>query len=299
MNLDKDLENLKKGICLSERSLRLVCEYLKDILVEESNVVQLSSPVVICGDIHGQFYDLLELMNKGGPLPDTQYLFLGDYVDRGYHSLETLQFLICLKIKFPNRIYLLRGNHESRSTSLTYGFYDEVNVKYGSTNAWKFCTDAFDYFPIGAVVDDKIFCIHGGLSPEIRTIDQIRLIDRKIDIPIVGPFSDLMWSDPDDIEGWIMNQRGAGFLFGVQVVTDFNRINGIEMIARAHQLVQDGYQYWFKVCLALQGKTRYCLECPQLPLQVRERGLRPKDRSESRKGVRNFPGRPEELRKPA
>jgi serine/threonine-protein phosphatase 6 catalytic subunit len=113
-DVDRWLATLKEGQVLPERDLRLLCEKIKEILIEESNVQPVSAPTTICGDIHGQFYDLLELFNKGGQIPDTSYVFMGDYVDRGYHSLETFQYLMCLKLKHPDRITLLRGNHETR-----------------------------------------------------------------------------------------------------------------------------------------------------------------------------------------
>mmetsp|Transcript_98310 Transcript_98310/g.136535 ORF Transcript_98310/g.136535 Transcript_98310/m.136535 type:complete len:111 (+) Transcript_98310:288-620(+) len=110
-----------------------------------------------------------------------------------------MTFLLCLKVKFPDKITLLRGNHESRNITMAYGFYDEICRKYGNSNPWKLYTDLFDCLPIGALVDGEVLCVHGGLSPEIKTIDQIRTIDRKLEIPMDGPYADLMWSDPDDI----------------------------------------------------------------------------------------------------
>ncbi len=157
-------------------------------MVEESNVQPVSAPVIVCGDIHGQFYDLMELFRTGGEIPNSRYVFLGDYVDRGYNSVETLELLLCLKLKYPGHITLLRGNHESRQISLSYGFYEEIMRKYGNTNPWRYFTDVFDYFSIAALIEGKIFCIHGGLSPMISTIDQIRLINRKMEIPHEGAF---------------------------------------------------------------------------------------------------------------
>ena len=173
---------------------------MKDILIEESNVTPVNAPVNVCGDIHGQFFDVLELFKQGGELPDSSYIFIGDFVDRGYNSVETFEYLMCLKIKYPEKIILLRGNHECRQITQVYGFYDEIVRKYGNPNPWKYCTDVFDYLPLGAIIEDKVFCVHGGLSPELRTIDQIRTIDRKNEIPHEGPFCDLMWSDPEDID---------------------------------------------------------------------------------------------------
>ena len=171
---------------------------------------------------------------------------MGDFVDRGYNSVDTFQLLLCLKLKYPSHITLLRGNHETRQITTVYGFYDETIRKYGNANPWKYCTEVFDYLGISALVEGKIFCIHAGLSPEIKTVDQIRLIDRKMEIPHEGPFCDLMWSDPEDIETWAMSPRGAGWLFGSKVTTEFNHINDFTLIARAHQLVMDGYKYWFR-----------------------------------------------------
>lgn len=161
---------------------------VKEILIEESNVQPVSAPVVVCGDIHGQFHDLMELFKTGGEIPNSRYVFLGDYVDRGYNSVETLELLLCLKIKYPGHITLLRGNHESRQISITYGFYEEIMRKYGNTNPWRYFTEVFDYMSIAAIIEGKIFCIHGGLSPYISTIDQIRLINRKLEIPHEGAF---------------------------------------------------------------------------------------------------------------
>lgn len=188
----------------------------------------------------------MELFNKGGDIPQTRYIFMGDFVDRGFYSVETFELLLCLKVKYPAYITLLRGNHETRQISTVYGFYDEIIRKYGNANPWKYCTEVFDYLCIGAVVEGKIFCVHGGLSPDIKTFDQIRLIERRQEIPHEGPFCDLMWSDPEDLETWAMSARGAGWLFGSRVTTEFNYINGCELIARAHQLVMDGFKYWFK-----------------------------------------------------
>jgi serine/threonine-protein phosphatase 6 catalytic subunit len=263
MDLDNFLSTLKKGGCLTERDLRLLCEKVKEILIEESNVQPVIAPVTICGDIHGQFYDLLELFRTGGEVPDTSYIFIGDFVDRGCNSFETFEYLLTLKAKYPGNITLLRGNHESRQITTAYGFYEEVMRKYGNANPWKYCTDVFDYLPLGALVEGRVLCIHGGLSPDIKTIDQIRTIDRKIEIPHDGPFCDLMWSDPEDIETWAFNSRGAGWLFGSRVTKEFNYLNGLELICRAHQLVQEGYQYWFpdKNLITVWSAPNYCYRC--------------------------------------
>ena len=168
---DNWLETIRTGKCLPESELFLLCERVKAVLLEENNVQPVNTPVVICGDIHGQFYDLLELFRTGGEIPHANYIFMGDYVDRGYNSVESFVLLLALKARYPQHITLLRGNHESRQITQVYGFYDECVRKYGNANPWKYCTEVFDYLTIAAIVDNKILCIHGGLSPEIRTLD--------------------------------------------------------------------------------------------------------------------------------
>ena len=260
---DRWLEDLKKLKCLPEKDLKLLCEKAKEIFIEESNVQNVSAPVIICGDIHGQIYDLLELFKKGGDIPNSRYIFMGDYVDRGYNGVEVLELLLALKIKYPEHITLLRGNHESRQICFAYGFYEEITRKYGNANAWEYFTDLFDYLPLAALVEGKIFCVHGGLSPYISTIDQIRLINRKMEIPREGVFCDLMWSDPDDIETWIISCRGAGWIYGWKVVDEFTHINNLELICRAHQLVMEGFKYWFekKNLCTVWSAPNYCYRC--------------------------------------
>lgn len=179
-------------------SVGLTQKKAKEVLQEESNVQPVQSPVTVCGDIHGQFYDLAELFRIGGACPDSNYLFMGDYVDRGYYSLETVTLLVALKVRHRGRITILRGNHESRQITQVYGFYDECLRKYGNANVWKYFTDTFDYLPMTAVVSDRIFCLHGGLSPSIDTLDHARDLDRVQEVPHEGPMCDLVWSDPDD-----------------------------------------------------------------------------------------------------
>ena len=140
---------------------------------------------------------------------------MGDYVDRGYYSVETWLLLLCLKVAYPDRITLLRGNHESRQISQVYGFYDECLRKFGSINVWRFCTDVFDYLSLGALVEGRLFCVHGGLSPSVSSLDEVRLMDRKMELPHEGGMCDLLWSDPEEgLSGWGINPRGCGFVFG-------------------------------------------------------------------------------------
>jgi len=230
---------------LPEKELKVACIRLRDILMEENNVQPVRTPVVICGDLHGQFFDLLELFVIGGSVPENNYIFMGDFVDRGYNSVETFEILLLLKLRYPSNVTLLRGNHESRQITQVYGFYDECLRKYGNANPWKFCMEVFDYLTLAAIVDNKIFCVHGGLSPEIKLLDQIRTINRVREIPHDGPFGDLVWSDPEEIETWALNPRGAGWLFGRKPMKHFTHLNNLDLVTRAHQLVQEGYKYMF------------------------------------------------------
>ena len=160
--IDKCIEYLYKGKFLPEKTTLTIIEKSKEILSLEENIQPVKAPVTICGDIHGQFFDLLELFLVGGKLPDTNYLFMGDYVDRGYYSVECISLLLSLKIKYPTRIYLTRGNHESRQVTQIYGFYDECNRKYGNLNIWNAFTSLFDFLPLACLVESKVnflFCI--------------------------------------------------------------------------------------------------------------------------------------------
>lgn len=168
---------------------------------------------------------------------------LGDYVDRGYFSVETVTLLVALKIRYPQRITILRGNHESRQITQVYGFYDECLRKYGNASVWKYFTDLFDYLPLTALIENQIFCLHGGLSPSIDTLENIRSLDRIQEVPHEGPMCDLLWSDPDDRCGWGISPRGAGYTFGQDISEAFNHNNGLTLVARAHQLVMEGYNW--------------------------------------------------------
>ena len=153
-------------------------------------------------------------------------------------------WLALIIYRYPDRITLVRGNHESRQITQVYGFYEECQQKYGNASVWKACCQVFDFLILAAIVDGAVLCVHGGLSPEIRTLDQIRVVARAQEIPHEGAFCDLVWSDPEDVETWSVSPRGAGWLFGDKVATEFNQVNGLKLIARAHQLVNEGY----KVC---------------------------------------------------
>ncbi|KAK0637312.1 serine/threonine-protein phosphatase PP2A catalytic subunit [Bombardia bombarda] len=372
-DLDKAIAQLRACRPIPEAQVRELCHKARELLVEEGNVVTVTAPVTICGDIHGQFHDLMELFRVGGDVPDTNYLFMGDFVDRGFYSLESFLLLLCLKVRYPDRMTLIRGNHESRQITTVYGFYDECLRKYGSANVWRYCCDVFDYLALGAIVlgasntlspgsgpsasgptmtetrvdaDETeievcnadgqvistfrrqeqtsgrmrggggrsparptasngigsatdssganngltgaapnksgppgsgasgssggsignpagaVLCVHGGLSPLIDMVDKIRLLDRKQEVPHEGAMCDLLWSDPDEIDGWGLSPRGAGFLFGADIVKVFNHRNDLSLIARAHQLVMEGFKEMFDASIVtVWSAPNYCYRC--------------------------------------
>ena len=186
------------------------------------------------GDVHGQYYDLLRIFEYGGFPPEANYLFLGDYIDRGKQSIETVCLLLCYKIKYPENFFLLRGNHECAQINRIYGFYDECKRRY-SIRLWKVFSDVFNCLPVAALIDEKIFCMHGGLSPELRNLEQIKNIMRPTDVPDTGLLCDLLWSDPErGVEEYGDNDRGVSFTFGENVVRKFNSKHDLDLICRAH-----------------------------------------------------------------
>lgn len=400
--LSSAIAQLRLCRALPEEEVRILCHKARELLIEEGNVLSVDAPITICGDIHGQFHDLMELFRVGGWVPDTKYIFMGDFVDRGFYSLETFLLLLCLKVRYPDRVVLIRGNHESRQITTVYGFYDECVRKYGSSSVWRYCCEVFDYLALGALIwgassgvgtavgeaggeeqeveievtdaagnvmtrclreqeegeeeeatDDApapednaisppaspspqqhttatpveqetsengtlntitspagarnsppphsasssassssspsphtnsshrrttqngrlppslppvhggaILCIHGGLSPGLEKIEQIRLLDRKQEVPHEGAMCDLLWSDPDEMEGWGVSPRGAGYLFGGDVVRSFCHTNNLSLIARAHQLVMEGFKEMFDSALVtVWSAPNYCYRC--------------------------------------
>lgn len=262
-DLDRQISELRRCQTITEDEVVSLCKKAMEILIEEDNVASLTAPITICGDIHGQFYDLEELFKIGGDIPDTNYVFLGDFVDRGSHSVETFLLLLALKVRYPSRITLIRGNHESRQITQVYGFYDECLRKYGTARIWQCCTDVFDCLTLSAMINGTIFCVHGGLSPSITKLDEIKEIERKLEVPHDGPMCDLLWSDPEDVKGWGMSPRGAGFLFGGDVAAQFMESNSLTHIARAHQLVMEGYKAHFDggSVLTVWSAPNYCYRC--------------------------------------
>jgi len=258
-----EVKNCKPGkqVNLSEQEVRNLCLKSREVFMQQPILLELEAPLKICGDIHGQYFDLLRLFEYGGYPPDSNYLFLGDYVDRGKQSLETVCLLLAYKVKYPENFFLLRGNHECASINRIYGFYDECKRRY-SIKLWKTFTDCFNTLPIVALIDDKILCMHGGLSPELSNLEQIVRISRPVDVPDTGLLCDLLWSDPEKgIRGWGDNERGVSFTFGTEIVENFLRKHDIDLVCRAHQVVEDGYEFFAKRQLVtIFSAPNYCGE---------------------------------------
>lgn len=229
---------------LPEQHVNALCLHMKEVFANENVLLRLNAPIIIAGDIHGQFEDLLRAFEVGGYPPKARYLFLGDYVDRGKYSVESICLLFALKIKYPNCVYLLRGNHEDASLNRVYGFYDECKRKY-NVKLWKTFVDVFNWMPISALIEDKILCFHGGLSPDLHNVSQIESIQRPGKIPDSGIMCDLLWADPEPgITGFGPNDRGISYVFGPDVVKSFTERNNLDLICRAHQVVEDGYEFF-------------------------------------------------------
>jgi len=246
---------------LSETEIKLLCQRVRPILLAQPMLLELEAPLKICGDVHGQYTDLLRLFEYGGFPPESNYLFLGDYVDRGKQSLESVCLLLSYKIQYPENFFILRGNHESAGINRIYGFYDECKRRY-SIKLWKVFSDIFNCLPVSALIDEKILCMHGGLSPEMEALGQIADLPRPCDVPDVGLLCDLLWSDPDTtVSGWAENDRGVSFVFGADVVAAFLERHDLDLIVRAHQVVEDGYEFFAgRRLVTLFSAPNYCGE---------------------------------------
>jgi len=248
-------------VTLKLHEVKYLIEKSREIFISQPVLLDLEAPLKIVGDIHGQYWDLLRLFEYGGFPPDANYLFLGDYVDRGPNGLETICLLLAYKIKYPENFFMLRGNHECSSINRIYGFYEECKTRF-SLKIWKLFNDCFNCLPLGAIIEDKILCIHGGLSPDLKSLEQIRRIVRPTEIPDTGLLCDLLWADPDaELQGWQENDRGVSFTFGGDVVDNFLKRHEFDLIVRAHQVVEDGYEFFAKRQLVtVFSAPNYCGE---------------------------------------
>ncbi|EXJ81423.1 protein phosphatase [Capronia epimyces CBS 606.96] len=250
-----------KAVCLRNAEITAVCLAVREVLLSQPALLELNAPVKIVGDIHGQYNDLIRLFEMCGFPPTANFLFLGDYVDRGKQSLETILLLFCYKLKYPENFFILRGNHECANVTRVYGFYDECKRRC-NIKIWKTFIDTFNCLPIAAIVADKIFCVHGGLSPSLSHMDDIRQIARPTDVPDYGLLNDLLWSDPADMDqDWDSNERGVSYCFGKKVIVDFLARHDFDLVCRAHMVVEDGYEFFNdRLLVTVFSAPNYCGE---------------------------------------
>lgn len=243
MDIDDIILRVKNGEEITLSDIDNVCRVSMEILQKEENVIYIQSPINVCGDVHGDFDNLLSIFDIFGDAPESRYLFLGDYVDRGDKSVPTAIYLLALKIKYPNDFYLIRGNHETMETTITFGFYNEIMKKYANFSVWQSFMEVFKCLPIAAVIDNKLFCVHGGLSSRFTEISQLQQANRfnPLPTPQTGVIHDVLWSDPYDGKGYQESPRSAGCLWGIDVSRKFVQKNNLTMIVRGHELKKGGY----------------------------------------------------------
>lgn len=230
-------------ILIKEEDIRFILAAVREIFLSQPMLLEIRPPVRVCGDIHGQYYDLLRVYDMCGYPPASNYLFLGDYVDRGKHSIETVVLQFCYKIVYPEHFFILRGNHECASINRVYGFFDEVKRQY-NVKLFKAFVDVFNTMPVCCVISDKIVCMHGGLSPDLTSLTAINELERPCEVPDRGILCDILWSDPEaEVTGFLESDRGVSYLFGEDIITDFLDMVDMDLIVRAHQVMERGYSF--------------------------------------------------------
>ena len=223
-------------------TVKYICRKSIKILNTQSLYLEVGCPLTIVGDIHGSLNDLFRILRLFKIPPKANYLFLGDYVDRGTNSVAVIILLLALFCEFPVEVTLLRGNHEFPSINKNYGFYDEIMKLYNDASLWELFNEVFSYLPLVAVVNDKIFCVHGGISPKIKTLREIKAIPMPFKgFDVFPPVADLVWSDPSDkTQLFEKNIRGTGYIYGTQAISNFLQTNNLKLMIRAHQCTLKG-----------------------------------------------------------
>ncbi|CAK7265269.1 3',5'-cyclic-nucleotide phosphodiesterase (PDEase) (3':5'-CNP) [Sporothrix epigloea] len=238
---------------LTEEQALFILRKGTELLRSEPNLLEMDAPITVCGDVHGQYYDLMKLFEVGGDPAETRYLFLGDYVDRGYFSIECVLYLWSLKIHYPKTLWLLRGNHECRHLTDYFTFKLECRHKYSET-IYDACMESFCSLPLAAVMNKQFLCIHGGLSPELHTLDDLKKVDRFREPPTQGLMCDVLWADPLEDFGlektsdyFLHNHvRGCSYFFSYQAACAFLEKNNLLSIIRAHEAQDAGYRMYRK-----------------------------------------------------
>jgi serine/threonine-protein phosphatase PP1 catalytic subunit len=247
---------------ISANTITRLCNDTSNILKTEPNTLYLTAPIFVYGDIHGQFQDLIRFLEMTGLPPNSKLLFLGDYVDRGKNSIEVITLLFSLKILYPNNIFLLRGNHECPEVNANYGFLEECKERFGLDAEQVFNTvnNCLMFLPLASIINQKIFCVHGGISPSLKKISDIGKIKRDTIIPNDGLLCDLMWSDPKSGEKiWGQNDRGISYTYNENAIDTFLENNNLELICRAHQAIPTGFKFFhgYKL-LTIFSAPNYC-----------------------------------------
>ncbi|VDM36850.1 unnamed protein product [Toxocara canis] len=246
--------------------LKELCLRCRELFLTENSLLLVSVPVYIFGDLHGQFTDLVMMLTKIGVPPRCRYLFLGDYVDRGNWSLETISLLMAYKLRYPRHVFMLRGNHETRAVNRVYGFFEECTKRFPDrgegTQLWTLYQHVFNCLPLAAIVGDRIFAAHGGISEDLKCWRQFSRIRRPTDVTDIGLINDLIWADPcDACDRYAESPRGVSQVFGKVAIDEFEDALKIDLIVRAHQVVMDGYEFFHnKRCLTIFSAPCYCGE---------------------------------------
>lgn len=259
--LSRITPNAQLKSMLPEKDIRWLLEQTEELLSKEPILVRVDAGIQVVGDLHGNVDDLLRIFDMKGYPPQTNYMFLGDYVDRGHSALEIVVLLFALKLKYPEHIHMIRGNHETEQISEYYGFYAEVDRKYDGSLFYHFHT-VFKQLPLASVIGSKVFCVHGGISPKLPLLTEFEKMAKPEEIDAPSLFLDLVWSDPMDIEPpFAPNDRGCGQFYGQKALDKFLDNNGLQLLLRSHEMCEHGYFYPYKNserCLTIFSSTDYC-----------------------------------------